>query len=106
MRVACSLLIVANVFNIGADLGGMADALKMVTGLPSYVGSPLFAILIIGLLFLTSYRVMARIFKWMTLALFSYVITAFLAQPDWLQVLKFTFVPHIEWTRSYAAVLV
>ena len=38
---ACVLLIVANVFNIGADLGGMADAMQMVTGIPSYVGTPL-----------------------------------------------------------------
>src|SRR5256884_10013884 len=34
---ACSLLIVANVVNIGADLGGMADATKMVTGVNSLV---------------------------------------------------------------------
>ena len=29
---ACSLLIVANVFNIGADLGGMAEVTEMMTG--------------------------------------------------------------------------
>src|SRR5439155_18356431 len=33
---ACGLLIIANVFNIGADLGGMADAMQMVTGVRSY----------------------------------------------------------------------
>jgi len=103
---SCALLIVANVFNIGADLGGMADALQMVTGIPPYVGTPFFAFLIIGLLVLTSYRTIARIFKWMTLALFAYVITAFLAQPDWTQVLRATFIPHIEWDRSFLAVLV
>src|SRR5437764_4810885 len=46
---ACALLIVANVFNIGADLGGMADALRLVTGVESYLGTPLFACLMIGL---------------------------------------------------------
>jgi NRAMP (natural resistance-associated macrophage protein)-like metal ion transporter len=104
--LACALLIVANVFNIGADLGGMADAMRMVTGVPSFFGTPLFALLIIALLFRFSYRTAARIFKWMTLALFAYVITAFLARPDWPQVLRATFVPHIEWTRSYLFVLV
>jgi NRAMP (natural resistance-associated macrophage protein)-like metal ion transporter len=103
---ACALLIVANVFNIGADLGGMADALQMVTGFPRYLGTPAFAFLIVGLLFWTSYRTMARIFKWMTLALFAYVITAFLARPDWLQVMRATFIPHLEWSRSYISVLV
>jgi Mn2+/Fe2+ NRAMP family transporter len=43
---ACLLLIVANVFNIGADLGGMADAMQMVTGIPSYYWTPFFALLI------------------------------------------------------------
>ncbi len=103
---ACALLIVANVFNIGADLGGMADALKMVTGIPAYLGTPFFAFLIIGLLFWTSYRTIARVFKWMTLALFAYVLTAFLARPDWSQVIRATFIPHLEWSRSYLSVLV
>jgi NRAMP (natural resistance-associated macrophage protein)-like metal ion transporter len=103
---ACALLLIANVFNIGADLGGMADALHMVTGFPPWLGTPLFAFLIVGLLFWTSYRTMARIFKWMTLALFAYVITAFLARPDWAHVLRATLIPHVEWTRSYLSVLV
>lgn len=103
---ACALLIVANIFNIGADLGGMADAVQMVIGIPAYFGTPFFAFLIIGLLFWTSYRTIARVFKWMTLALFAYIITAFLARPNWLQVVHATFIPHLEWTRSYISVLV
>jgi NRAMP (natural resistance-associated macrophage protein)-like metal ion transporter len=104
--IACALLIVANVFNIGADLGGMADAMQMATGIRAYYWTPTFALLIVVLLFQTSYRTIARIFKWLTLVLFAYVIAAFLAQPNWAQVLLATFIPHIEWTRSYLAVLV
>lgn len=103
---ACTLLIVANVFNIGADLGGMADAMQMVTGLPPYIGTPLFAALIVGLLFWTSYRTTVRIFKWLTLVLFAYVFTAFLVRPSWWQVMRATLIPHVEWSRSYLAVLV
>jgi NRAMP (natural resistance-associated macrophage protein)-like metal ion transporter len=103
---ACAVLIIANVFNIGADLGGMADAMQMVTGLRAYFWTPLFAGIIIALLFWTSYRAMARVLKWLTLVLFAYVITAFLAHPDWMQVLHATFIPHLEWTRSFMAVLV
>jgi NRAMP (natural resistance-associated macrophage protein)-like metal ion transporter len=103
---ACSLVIVANVFNIGADLGGMADATQMITGIPAYYWTPFFAALITGLLFWTSYRTIARAFKWLTLVLFAYVITAFLAHPDWAAVVRATFIPHIEWNRDYIAVLV
>jgi NRAMP (natural resistance-associated macrophage protein)-like metal ion transporter len=103
---ACALVIVANVFNIGADLGGMADAMQMVTGIRAYFWTPFFAALITGLLFWTSYRTMARVFKWLTLVLFAYVITAFLARPDWTAVARATFIPHIEWTKDYIAILV
>ena len=49
---------------------------------------------------------MARVFKWLTLVLFAYVITAFLAHPHWPSVVRATFIPHIEWTKDYLAVLV
>ena len=103
---ACSLLIVANVVNIGADLGGMADATEMVTGVDSLVWTPIYAILIISLLFWTSYRFIARVFKWLTLVLFAYVITAFLSHPDWRAVLYSTFVPHVQWSSAYIATFV
>ena len=104
--LACLLLLVANIFNIAADLGGMGDAMHMVTGIPSFYWTPSFALLIGALLFWTSYKFMARIFKWLTLVLFAYIITAFLAHPDWSQVLRSTLIPHVHWTRAYMAILV
>jgi len=103
---ACSLVAIANVFNIGADLGGMAEATEMITGIRAYFWAPFFAAVILGLLLWTSYRTMARIFKWLTLVLFAYVITAFLARPHWTAVLRATFIPHIEFSKQYMAVLV
>jgi NRAMP (natural resistance-associated macrophage protein)-like metal ion transporter len=103
---ACALVIIANIFNIGADLGGMADAMQMITGIPAYYWTPFFAALITGLMFWTSYRTMARVFKWLTLVLFAYVIAAFLARPDWAAVARATFIPHMEWSKDYIAVLV
>ena len=103
---ACSLLIVANVVNIAADLGGMADATAMMTGIKPLVFTPIYATLITSLLFWTSYQFIARVFKWLTLVLFAYVITAFLAQPDWPAVLRSTFIPHVEWSSAYIATFV
>jgi NRAMP (natural resistance-associated macrophage protein)-like metal ion transporter len=104
--LACSLVIVANIFNIGADLGGMADAMQMMSGIRAYYWTPIFSALIIVLLMWTSYGTMARVFKWLTLVLFAYVITAFLAHPHWPAVVRATFIPHVEWTKDYFAVLV
>jgi NRAMP (natural resistance-associated macrophage protein)-like metal ion transporter len=103
---ACGLLIVANVFNIGADLGGMAEASEMMTGIPSFFWTPFYALLIILLLFFSSYRRIAQVFKWLTLVLFAYIVTAFLAKPDWSAVFHATFVPHVEWTSAFLATFV
>ncbi len=103
---ACTLLIVANVVNIGADLGGMSEATQMVTGVSSLIWTPVYATLIISLLFWTSYSFIAKIFKWLTLVLFAYIIAAFLAHPDWRAVLHSSFVPHVEWSSAYIATFV
>ena len=42
----------------------------------------------------------------MTLVLFAYVFAAFLSKPDWPAVLRFTFIPHVEWSGQYWATLV
>src|SRR5579864_4809878 len=76
---ACTLLIVANVINIAADLGGMAEATRMVTGVRAAVWVPLFSGVVVALLLWSSYRTIARIFKWLTLVLLAYVATAFVA---------------------------
>jgi len=106
LLAACLLLLVANIFNIAADLGGMGDAMHMVTGVPSWWWTPFFALSITVLLIWTSYKFIARVFKWLTLVLFAYVIAAFLAHPDWSAVIHATFIPHVTWTRTYMAILV
>lgn len=103
---SCLLLLVANVFNIAADLGGMGDAMRMITGVPAGYWCFAFAVVIVAMLFWTSYRLIARIFKWLTLVLFAYVMTAFLTRPDWASVLRATLLPHVEWTRAYVSILV
>ncbi len=103
---ACSLLIVANIFNIGADLGGMAEATEMMTGVNSHYWTPFYTIFIISLLFFSSYRFIARIFKWLTLVLFAYIAAAFLASPDWGSVINATFIPRVEWSSAFLATFV
>src|SRR5213593_4701261 len=46
---ACTLLVIANVVNIGADLGGMAEATELVTGVPSLAWTPLYSVLLASL---------------------------------------------------------
>jgi NRAMP (natural resistance-associated macrophage protein)-like metal ion transporter len=103
---ACSILVVANVINIGADLGGMAEATQLITGIQSLIWIPFYAFFIMGLLIWTSYKLIAKIFKWLTMVLFAYVLASFYAHVDWRHALAVTFVPHLEWSRGFLAVLV
>ncbi len=103
---SCSILVVANIINIGADLGGMAEATQLITGIRALIWIPVYAMLIIGLLAWSSYKLITRIFKWMTLVLFAYVFTSFFAHVDWRHALAMTFIPHLEWSRGFLAVLV
>jgi NRAMP (natural resistance-associated macrophage protein)-like metal ion transporter len=98
---ACLLLLVANTVNIAADLGGMAAAASLVTGWRAIWFVPAFAVLVLALLILASYEMMSSVLKWMTLALFAYVIAAFLAHPDWWRVLSGTFLPHVRVDSDY-----
>jgi NRAMP (natural resistance-associated macrophage protein)-like metal ion transporter len=103
---ACALLVVANIVNIAADLGGMADVTGLLTGVRSLYWTPVYALILVCLLFWTSYRLIARIFKWLTLALFAYIAAAFLAHPDWHAVMRATVIPRVEWSSAYWATLV
>jgi NRAMP (natural resistance-associated macrophage protein)-like metal ion transporter len=103
---ACALLVIANVINVGADLGGMGEVTSMITGVTPLFWTPLYAVLIVALLFWTTYKQIAQIFKWLTLVLFAYVIAAFLAKPDWSAVLAATLVPHLSLKRDSMSVLV
>lgn len=103
---ACALLVLANTVNIGADLGGMAKSSEMVTGIRSVYWTPVYAVMIGSFLIWSSYNKIARIFKWLTLVLFAYVLAAFFAKPDWASVIRSTFIPHVEWSGAYWATLV
>ena len=103
------LVIVANTCNIGADLSGMAAAAHMVFGLPIGLWVAFFGgVLVVSQIYL-SYRLLSRIFKYLTLALFAYVITAFVVHPNWLDVLRHAVIPEIHtdghWIVTVVAVL-
>jgi len=103
---ACALLIVANVINVSADLTGMAAATTMVTGVKASWWLPAYAILITALLIWSSYRTIARVFKWLTLILLAYVATAVVAHAEWRTAVTATILPRIVWSRPFFAMLV
>lgn len=101
IAVAAIALLIANTINVGADLSGMADAAEMLTGLNSHWFVVLFGIAIASATVWCRYHQIANVLKWLALALFAYVITAFLIHPDWTTILHDTFVP--SWPKGHEA---
>lgn len=106
---ACVLaLFIANTINVGADLGAVAAGGSLLTRgslRAIWLVVPV-ALLIAGLQFFGTYSLIFRIFKWLTLTLFAYVITGFLAHPDVRQVVLASVIPRMEFTKDSIAALV
>lgn len=90
------LVLVANIINIGADLGAMGAAAALVIPVHPATLTLGFAASILALEIVTSYRVYARVLKWLALALVVYPLTVLIVQQPWREVLRATFVPRIE----------
>lgn len=99
-------LLLANTINAGADIGAIAAAMNLLVPLPSIVFIIPISLLILALQIWGSYRLIARVFRWLTLALFAYIGSVFFAHPDALAVLKGTFIPTLHWDNTFIATLV
>ncbi|MDO8469313.1 MAG: divalent metal cation transporter [Candidatus Peribacter sp.] len=100
------LLFVANTVNIGADLGAMADAMELVTGMPSVGWLFAFTMLILVLEVFVSYRTYAKVLKVLCASLLAYVLAAFTVTEPWGEILRATLLPSFSFTQEYLVNLV
>ena len=103
LYAAVTLVVAANIVNIGADLGAMAAATQLFIDLPFALLAIFYATIITVLVVFVDYRTYVKILKWLALALFAYPITAFLVGQDWGHVLRNTFfvVPKFNLEIAY-----
>lgn len=99
------LVLIANTINIGADIGAMAAAAQLLVPVSFVVLTIGFTALILVLEIFTSYTVYARILKWLALALLSYPITVFIINQPWIEILKATVIPHIEFNFQFLFII-
>lgn len=93
-------LLIANFGNTVANLAGWAASMEML-GLSKYMMIPVGAISIWMLVTKGSYRVVEKILLFACLLYFGYVISGLMAKPEWMPVLKSTFVPQLRWDSEY-----
>ena len=101
-----SLLLIANIVNLGADLSAMGAAMALLIGGNGGLYTLLFGILCIGLEVGLSYPRYASALKWTTLTLFTYVGVVLVAQVPWPHALRSLVVPELQWNAAYATALV
>ena len=106
LRPIVALLLIANFINLGADLGAMGDALRLLIGGPRGLYVILFAAGCTVLEIFSSYSRYVTFLKWTTLSLFAYVATALIVRVPWGEVAYNTVVPQMSWQQDYIVVIV
>jgi NRAMP (natural resistance-associated macrophage protein)-like metal ion transporter len=100
------LLFIANTINIGADLGAMADATKLLIG-----GHSIFYVLLFGVTSVVAqifldYKRYVAVLKWLTLSLFAYVAALAFAKVSWGEALAGILLPQLTWSTEYFTTIV
>ena len=105
------LLVVANTINIAADIGAMAEAVKLLVGGPQPLYVLGFGAICIGTQIYFSYERTVRVLKWLTLALFAYVAVILSVSVPWKQAISesiqpWAYMPKDVSLKDYAAMIV
>ncbi|PAW92657.1 iron transporter [Mucilaginibacter sp. MD40] len=99
------LVVIANVINIGADIGAMASAAQLLIPAPFLLLTLVFTVTILLLEIFTSYRVYSKILKWLAVTLLAYPITLFIVHQPWATILKASVIPHFEFSFTFLFII-
>jgi len=102
MWIAVTLLLFANVINLGADLSAMGAAMDMLIPGPILAYTLGFGLLCVLLEIFLSYERYAAVLKFTTLSLFAYVAVVFTVKIPWGEAIRGVLIPHVEWTGAFA----
>lgn len=101
------LTIPAIILNIGSDIAGMAAAANLlIPQVSGHLFAFLFTVCLSIAIIYFPYQAIAKILKYLCLSLLLYIFVPFLVKQHWLQVFKFTFVPHITFDKAFLNILV
>ncbi|MDQ6845378.1 MAG: Nramp family divalent metal transporter [Bacteroidota bacterium] len=97
----------AIILNIGADIAGMGAVSSLIfPSVKPMVFSVIFTFILLVVIVYLPYKKIVSILKYLCLSLFLYIAVPFFTHPDWLKVLKSTFIPTIRFNKDFIEVLV
>lgn len=101
LYVTALLLLAANSFNIGADLGAMAEGARLLLpGIGTGTLVIFFAVISLLLQIFTPYATYARYLKYLAFVLIAYIFSAILAGLNWTDIGRAAVLPSITWSRE------
>jgi len=98
-------LFITNVGNTMAEFSGWAASMELF-GVSKYISVPLGAFFVWFLVTRWNYSIFEKIVLCVCFVYSTYIISAFLAKPDWGEVMQKTVTPSIEWSASYLVMIV
>ena len=106
LRITVALVLIANIYNLGADIGAMGAAAQLLLPARTWTYILLFGIASLLMQILVPYSSYVKYLKWLTLSLFAYVATAFFVRLSWYDVLHATLLPRLSWNKDYLTGLI
>lgn len=101
LYISTLLLFIANTFNIGADIGAMANAVQLLLPKADFALLVVsFSIIILLLQVFTPYIKYAKYLKWLAMVLLAYILAAILAHPNWHTIAKYSLLPKFTFSKS------
>lgn len=101
LYLAVFILFFANTINIGADLGAMAASAKLLIDLPFVFWIIIITASTLLLEIFVPYPTYAKLLKYLTFSLFSYIITVFIVKQDWFKIIKSIVIPNFSFSKEY-----
>jgi NRAMP (natural resistance-associated macrophage protein)-like metal ion transporter len=106
LYIVVALVLSANIFNLGADVGAMGAAFQLLVPAPLSSYILLFGGLSLALQVFVPYTKYVSYLKWLTLSLFAYVATAFVAHVSWPEAVRATLFPFFSLRAGFFTALV
>lgn len=104
--LATSLLAVANIINIGANLGIMAASMQMLFDFNYFYWLVVTAVFIVWMQIIIPYKKYVKYLQGLCFILVVYLITAFLIKHDLNELVWDTFVPQVEINLEYLMIII
>jgi Mn2+/Fe2+ NRAMP family transporter len=106
VAVLLIILIIANTLNIAADLVAIGSGMNLLHAGPIWFWALASGGLITALLVMGTFARIALVFKTLAGALVVYLVVVIIVTHDWLRILYYAAVPHVELNKNYIALLV